>query len=627
MANQFTNDMISSAGDLSCGYHFKVEFNEISFGFQNVDGIELTRSYDSLQEGGVNDHKVLVGRPMDSLPTLTFSRGYIIRASSVVTGAAKAAAARITNNAARKAALIALNTLDPQEILEYGPALGFITVYSTTRKNKVIARFSFFALGISSWSLEGLNAASGELLVEKFSVLHNGITRIPLIKPALASGAYYLGLKDNVKDNIDDTKSFLDGPGEPLDFSDIEKSKKEFEAARMAELHKSAKTRQEAFEEMADTLKKEEEAFKKARDTALSENIKKLRDEYKRMYDALEGSEENPIGIKKQFLITLEETKKAAKEKKKEISKNLAQMLEKSERKYIFERNRLNESLNETLNAQKKVLQQVQKHSRELANSTRAASQLAQEAMDRLALDMVNFRERQKEKLNAYQEQAKEAEISKFAAIQTMELARAMAKSSKEAAKEFQAQQWKEIKKQYQEELDEIRENFEKERNQGLQKTEKAVEERLIREEEHRDEVGRMEQSKKEFAEARDRENKKRVAKTQQEYELRMRETEEVRDEAMSESAINNEEENKANLKEVEEAKQEFVEARNEATKERVTQTQEEYELRFQEIEAAKKEFEEQRKKAKEAMKEMEADAMEAAAEAENRADEIQGML
>lgn len=568
MANQFTSDMISSAGDLSCGYHFKVEFNEISFGFQNVDGIELTRSYDSIQEGGVNDHKVLVGRPMDSLPTLTFSRGYIIRASSVVTGAAKAAAARITNNAARKAALIALNTLDPQEILEYGPALGFITVYSTTRKNKVIARFSFFALGISSWSLEGLNAASGELLVEKFSVLHNGITRIPLIKPALASGAYYLGLKDNVKDNIDDTKSFLDGPGEPLDFSDIEKSKKEFEAARMAELHESAKTRQEEFEKMADTLKEKEEAFKKARDTALSENIKKLRDEYKRMYDALEGSEENPIGIKKQFLITLEETKKAAKEKKEEISKNLAQMLEKSESKYIFERNRLNESLNETLNAQKKVLQQVQKHSKELADSTRAASQLAQEAMDRLALDMVNFRERQKEKLNAYQEQAKEAEISKFAAIQTMELARAMAKSSKEAAKEFQAQQWKEMKKQYQEELDEIRENFEKERKQGLQKTEKAVEERLIREEEHRKEVEEMEQIKKDFEEARAKEMRERVIKTQEEYELQ-----------------------------------------------------------FQEIEAAKKEFEEQRKKAKEAMKEMEADAIEAAAEAENRADEIQGML
>lgn len=548
MSNLWTKDRISSAGDLTSGYHFKVDFNGVSFGFQTVSGIQVTRSFEPCEEGGVNDHKILLGKPQDDNPELTFTRGLLLRASSAITGAAKAAAALIPNNAGRKAAFFALNTLDPQELLEYGPALGTITVYSTTKRDKIIGLYSFLALGIKEWSLGDLDATSGSILIETFKVMHTGITRLPLSPP---SGAYYLG------NSAEASKV----PWEPIDVDAVEKSKEEFNKARDEELAKNVISIRDKFQKMHDSAEKLKEKFEEERDVELEKSITAIREQFKEMYHKSEEA-------KRKFEEQIEKAKNAAEEKKNEISKNLARMLDRASNKYLAERQELSESMEKSIKAQKKILEQIRKHSKELANSTRMASRLAQDAADRLSLDLVSFKELQKEKIKDYKDKAEKAEISKFAAIKTMELARAMAKSSKEAAKELQSQKWQKMMQKNQDEIDKVREDFEKQRRIGLKKTEKAVDERMKREEEHRENVGKLEKAKEEFEAARDRETRKEIAKTQKEYELKTKE-----------------------------------------------------------IEEAKKKFEEQRAEAIKTAQEMADEAAETAAEAENQADEIQNII
>lgn len=191
--------MVSASDYLSQGFNFIVTLNAFTFGFKEVQGLSVTRYTDLITEGGVNDHSLLVGRPNNenNIYDLTFSRGLLKRSKSFVTGAAKAAAALIPNNILRKAALLGITALDPQESLEVGPALGTIEVYN--RYKKLAASYTFLSLGMTEWSVSDLSADSNDIIIETIKIAHTGLTRVPT-EPSALVGAVK-GLISSFKDD------------------------------------------------------------------------------------------------------------------------------------------------------------------------------------------------------------------------------------------------------------------------------------------------------------------------------------------------------------------------------------------------------------------------------------------
>lgn len=169
---------VSSMDCLVQQMNFIVTLNEFTFGFRSVSGIQTSRSLEYYDEGGVNDHQIAVGQPNKTNGELTFTRGLLIRSPVSIDNAARAAAAAVPNNVARKAALIAASSLSPREALEDGPALGIIQVFD--RHRRLHSLYSFLSLGMTSWNVGELDAMSGDLAIESITIAHTGITRHPV---------------------------------------------------------------------------------------------------------------------------------------------------------------------------------------------------------------------------------------------------------------------------------------------------------------------------------------------------------------------------------------------------------------------------------------------------------------
>ncbi len=169
---------VSAMDCLSTGFNFIVTLNEITFGFQSVVGLGINRKVSYLTEGGVNDHQIMVGCPSDDNPTLTFKRGILMRNPESLISEALAAASVIPDNMERKMALIAAVSCDAQACLERGPALGTIQVFDRQRSLKAL--YSFLSLGMTSWKSDDLDATSGGIMCEEFTIAHTGLTRHPL---------------------------------------------------------------------------------------------------------------------------------------------------------------------------------------------------------------------------------------------------------------------------------------------------------------------------------------------------------------------------------------------------------------------------------------------------------------
>ncbi len=176
---------VSAMDNLTQGFNFVVSMNAFTYGFKEVSGIEIENHVESIPEGGVNDHPLVVGVPNSgNIGELSFKRGLIMRSPSLISDAAKAAAAVIPINLARRAALIAINALDPQESLESGPSLGTIQVYSRT--GELTGLYNFVSVGLKSWKIDDLSATDDSVLIEEITIYHTGITRMPVtIVPAL----------------------------------------------------------------------------------------------------------------------------------------------------------------------------------------------------------------------------------------------------------------------------------------------------------------------------------------------------------------------------------------------------------------------------------------------------------
>ncbi len=172
---------ISPVTHLIQGFNFILTLNNFTYGFKEISGLRVENPVDYIQEGGVNDHKLMVGEPSNEAPTLECKRGLMLRCLPIITDAARMAAALIPNNLARKAALLAVNTQDPQATLEQGPAIGTIEVYD--RQKRLSAMYSFLSLGMTSWECDSLSADNSDISIESITIAHTGLIRIPLGAP------------------------------------------------------------------------------------------------------------------------------------------------------------------------------------------------------------------------------------------------------------------------------------------------------------------------------------------------------------------------------------------------------------------------------------------------------------
>ena len=250
---------------MDCAFYpfsFIVMLNEFTFGFQSVSGFSIEKSVDYISEGGVNDHEIMVGRPSYEHPTLTFRRGMIMRSPTILSQVARAAAAAIPVNMVRQQALLRLNMLDPQESLDSGPSLGTIQVFN--RERKLRALYSFFSLGTISWRADDLDATSGSILCEEFTVAHTGLIRHPVDPvPPIARSIMSLVSDAETLSNAQSASSRAEEIEERRKAAEELKRKKEEELALISkkreeekELEKEKKEKERLEEERA---KKEEE--------------------------------------------------------------------------------------------------------------------------------------------------------------------------------------------------------------------------------------------------------------------------------------------------------------------------------------------------------------------------------
>lgn len=321
---------ISAKDDLICSFNFIVTLNQYTFGFASVSGISMEREVNFIQEGGVNDHQLMVGCPQGSGGyKLEFSRGLMLHAPASPYNIANAiAAASIGNSIARKAALLALSGADPQQTLEKGPALGTIQIYD--RQNKLKAMYSFLSLGMTSWSGGDLSAGDTGILIENISIVHTGLIRVPLTPNKIP----YVGAKPDYKTQAL-REQFLKKAREKLSKLIDEK-----EAKRKVFLEELEK-RKQRIEKIKEEIQKKIEEEAKKRKEKQEENSRKSKEIEKKNQEkaAKEAEKREERQEKNSKEIEKKNQEKAEKEaeKRKELDKKRNEKREK-ERKLSEER-------------------------------------------------------------------------------------------------------------------------------------------------------------------------------------------------------------------------------------------------------------------------------------------------
>ncbi|MDO4199277.1 MAG: phage tail protein, partial [Clostridia bacterium] len=288
---------VSAMDNLLTGFNFILSLNEFTYGFQSISNIQRHREVRPEQEGGVNDHTLLLGAPNDNNYTLQLRRGYIIHApDEVINKVAVAGVARIPNEVARKAALIAINASSPQAALENGPAPGFIQVYS--RRKKLVAMFSFLSLGMTEWSFSNLDAQSSDALFEDITIAHTGLTLLPATwLPSTLQPV--MGWMGATEDSMATMTAIMEKNKEEFEkrqkkIKELEKQKKALDDERINLLHKRDEILAERAKK-AEEKKKEVEDEKKAKldsiETSRKERAKTKEEEAKKSEEARKEAE------------------------------------------------------------------------------------------------------------------------------------------------------------------------------------------------------------------------------------------------------------------------------------------------------------------------------------------------
>ena len=396
---------VSAMKYVSAGFNFIVTLNEFTFGFKSVSGISVNRQVNTIPEGGLNDHGIIVEEPLQNSFTLSFSRGLMIRYPQLIDTTVRSAAAIIPNPIARKTALVLAASSSPQEALEKGPALGFIHVYDRTNK-RLLGRYSFLSLGISEWRVSDLDAENGSgLLIEDMTIVHTGITREPTALQPFSIGSA-INQESDVDRQARDAYERLEKAKEKAGYynESMEDRLARLDAEKKKINDKIEKTKklveQEAeptAEDLKDFSEREQYYIKQAR---LSRKTRKTDEEIKAENEAAESRSEQRKDAAKESREASESARKEAEESKKEASqaasekaKKIKELIEQeedpseadleefseSEQNYIMQARFSKETrkTDEEIKAEKAKMKEESKARTEQAKESREASESA----------------------------------------------------------------------------------------------------------------------------------------------------------------------------------------------------------------------------------------------------------
>jgi phage tail-like protein len=440
-----------SLGDLTPVFNFIVMLNVFTYGFQEVSGLEISRPYSTYEEGGVNDHPIVVGTPETSAKTLTFRRGMIIKKNSLITDLARMGAAAIPNNLARKAALLGITSLDSAASLEEGPAIGFVQVFDRHFEND-IATFGFLSLGMSEWKMSDLDAQANNLVIEDFTIVHTGLKRLTTnLTPSFISSFFssddynseyfYEGShstmpndqsaakQESVQQNETAQEKVSQTPAQKADEAIKEAktaSEEAVEAAkqvRIADLLKAAaekraaeieKERQELEEKKSEIQAMQEEAAEESR--KLQQNITEAAEEHARNMESLKNAEEQARAEARR---AYEDSMKELEERRAALAQKNAE-IKKSREEANNEAEKMQQEIAKSKEENDKAREELQK-AREEATEAARKSREAAEAAEAAADELENSEENDKSKVNEAKAAALQAEAGAVAAEDALE--------------------------------------------------------------------------------------------------------------------------------------------------------------------------------------------------------------
>lgn len=140
---------------------FVVLFGVQVMGFQKVSGLGRQFDVEWVNEGGVNDHPILLPGQQKAPFQLRFSRGVCLR--TVSTESFSAPGSMVANN--------------------FGP-MGRLsnvgTILVLDRNGAVAAIYAFLSRGVLEWTVDDLDAQGGGPLIETFTVAHDGLRNYPV---------------------------------------------------------------------------------------------------------------------------------------------------------------------------------------------------------------------------------------------------------------------------------------------------------------------------------------------------------------------------------------------------------------------------------------------------------------
>lgn len=136
------------------GHNFLAFFGPVIVSFAKIAGLTNEINIETISEGGVNDAMVMLAGPRKKLGTVVYEHGVGM-----------------------------LNPLNMQ--FETTNQIGAIFTFPTTilifDNNRTLKRAVGYNGGVPvKWSLSDLNAQSGEILMDKLEVMHQGLFNVPI---------------------------------------------------------------------------------------------------------------------------------------------------------------------------------------------------------------------------------------------------------------------------------------------------------------------------------------------------------------------------------------------------------------------------------------------------------------
>ncbi len=134
------------------GYNFKVFIQRFPLDFAKISGLERSIETEPLQEGGINEYVRSLYKPYSSERVMTFERGLISLVN--VNYLAQFLAARFA---------VGQRLTMPITIVMYDPS------------GKIGKMYSVHGATVRKWSTSGLDASSGNVVIESFEIVYESL--------------------------------------------------------------------------------------------------------------------------------------------------------------------------------------------------------------------------------------------------------------------------------------------------------------------------------------------------------------------------------------------------------------------------------------------------------------------